>query len=480
MRHRVSTRLLLTVLLLGSASGCDDDEEYGLPGVGDDDGGSQHDASESDAAAGSDASVDAAEPADGGDGDGGTTDGIGPTIAVTSPAIGGMVVGDLTLRVTVTDDDGVAVGSVSATIAGTGVFEMAPVADSETEWEGTFPTTELTGLVFPTIVVRAADTGGSESQFGFSVVLDNEGPWLSLDPPRIREAKRNEDLDPGEGPLLCSQSFDPVGSDAASDGETVAQLVELRARIEDVGNNGTATSTVYVPHAGIDDARVQLYVLDDSERALIVDSDGDGTCDAINPTIVPTIVPTVGNEAAVLDLAPAPASGLSYYPAEMPDGDEFAGFNQGCAFGEDDEAPDVVCYAADNVTRIPFTPFGQLPMIYVPRPIDDNACMGYAFDAVATNIADGWACVAAIAYDNLGNHRVSPVMRICIDHDGVGGECGAGAPGAPFIAEAADRPSCTGTIDSGGTVDSDAPCGAPRTFWSSGEVGNYELLRTDL
>src|SRR5262249_45081413 len=156
-------------------------------------------------------------------------------------------------------------------------------------WVGTFDTTVLAGLVYPTIVVRADDLGGLESQLGYEIALDNAAPIAALDPPDIRAAKINQ------GSLLCSERFDPLGSDAPDDGEGVAQLIEFRGRVVDLPNTGTATSNVELPISGID--TVALYVLDDTTQPLIVDSDNDGQCDEINPHIVPAVVPTASNEA---------------------------------------------------------------------------------------------------------------------------------------------------------------------------------------
>jgi hypothetical protein len=49
--------------------------------------------------------------------------------------------------------------------------------------------------------------------------------------------------------------------------------------------------------------------------------------------------------------------------------------------------------------------------------------VGNQFDAFANNVHDGWACMAVRAADKLGNVQVSRVLRVCVDHDGVGNEC---------------------------------------------------------
>ncbi|HVV86317.1 MAG TPA: hypothetical protein VHE35_24845 [Kofleriaceae bacterium] len=474
MRFAITSSIggLLTAIL---ACGCGSDDDFHVPPGQLDDGGHVDappvdGAIDGDVDAEVDAAIDAAidapidAPA--------TTDGIGPAITALNPLAGQMVAGTMTLRVNVLDPDGVDADSVIATIGGTD--EITLLHDgTTTEWVGHYDTTALAGVVFPTIIVRAADKGGSESQFGFSIVLDNEGPLASLDPPRIREAA----LDPA-GHLICSRSFDPVGGDAPSDGETVAQLVELRARVQDIGNAGTTTSTVLIPTAGIDDATVQLYVFDDADGALLVDSDGDGVCDEINPHIVPALVPVVSNEAAVVNLVPVTPSGTSFAPADMSM-DPYVGLNlMACTAGTDTHVPSQLCVPADGVIRVPGTALGNLPMIYVPPPVTDDACLGFAFDAIADHIHDGWACAAVVSSDHLGNQRVSPVLRVCVDSDH-NQDHGCGAPTS--IAPPALRPACTGTLGAGGVVTAQ-PCTPPLNFATIAPPmpGDYELIRTDL
>ena len=75
------------------------------------------------------------------------------------------------------------------------------------------------------------------------------------------------------------------------DGCAVPQVFDLRARIEDAGNR--AEGLKHPPTAGVDPGTTGLYVLDDTAQPLVVDADGDGVCDAINPRLVPTTTPPV-------------------------------------------------------------------------------------------------------------------------------------------------------------------------------------------
>jgi hypothetical protein len=417
-----------------------------------------------------DAAIGDGQSPDGGTGDAslggsdGSTDGAvdpnGPTITVVSPTPGSINAGTVRFVLTIEDPDGVDPASVTTTVAGT--YSVALFPGETDQWVGNFDSLPLAGLVFPAVVVRAADLAGNENQLGFIFALDNVPPVAEIDPPFIREWKRSS-----EGVVECSQSFDPVGGDAANDGESVAQLVELRARIQDRANGGSASSSVAVPYAGVDDSTVRIYVLDDSDRPLIVDTDGDGRCDAINPTIVPTVVPNSSNEAAVVDLIAIEAAGAS----DFSEIDAVAGGNMVCNVGEAPDPPTELCFAADGVTRVPQT-FDGFPVIYSIPPSTEFGCMGYAFDTLASNISDGWACAAIESGDNLGNLSVSPVVRLCVDADGDQVEC----PPWRTISAVDQRPDCTGTYDPGtGTVTS-TPCSPPDEFYDSGVTGEYELF----
>jgi hypothetical protein len=113
-------------------------------------------------------------------------------------------------------------------------------------------------------------------------------------------------------------------------------------------------------------------------------------------------------------------------------------------------------------------------------PADTLNCMGYAFDAIAAHISDGWACVAVVATDALGNRSVSPALRVCIDSD-QNGDCASGSFGP--------APDCTGTYNSATSTVSSTACtfrpyavgaGArPQRFYNSGSPTDLELIPAD-
>ena len=395
---------------------------------------------------------------DGGPGDGsvidGPADGTKPSITIVSPAPGALLAGEMRLVVDVEDDTGIS--NVTATIAGTHQIPMQ--LDSGKRYVGTFDTLVLAGLVAPTIVVRAVDLGGAMTELGYSIVLDNNPPLAAFDPANVRLSRI------AQGNLECSAAFDPVGNDAPNDGESVPQLVELRTRVLDLSNTGTISTPLFIPQAGT--SKVEMFVFDDSSKPLAVDSTGDGVCDTINPQIVPATVPMLPSEAAVIELVEITPVGTGFFSP----GTVFGGNNVSCGTGMDPMPPPQLCFG-ESVTvsiRVPFTAEGQ---IYGIPPASESNCLGFAFDNLASNIADGWACVAVLVEDALGNRSVSAPLRVCIDSDNNGAE-GCGPYGS--INPPAERPNCTGTYNPSTGVVTNTPC-TPKAFPRSTIPNEFEL-----
>lgn len=399
---------------------------------------------------------------DGGTPDGGVTDGgvtldgatnsSEPEITVVAPPAGALIAGVMRLEVTVTDPDGVA--SVTATIGASGTIPMTRTAPTSDTWSGVYDTAALAGVVAPTILVRAVDSIGTQGQRGFAVTLDNAPPLVAFDPPNVRLIQTT---DTG---FACSEDFDPVGGDAPNDGEVVPQLVELRARSTDLPNTGTANTTLFIPYAGVQ--RVQMYVLDDTTRPLVVDTDGDGFCDNINPDIKPTATPVLATEAALVTLEAVPGGGAASFQPDTIGSSNAAR----CAPGNATETPEPLCFGELFATVAIDTPFTDEPEVFGIGPADMFNCLGYAFDTVANNVDEGWACVAAVATDNLGNRSVSAPLRICVDANN-SGDCGGGLGTTSSLT----RPACTGTVTAG--VVTATAC-TPRAY---GTVGNdFEII----
>jgi len=381
-----------------------------------------------------------------------------PVITLISPLPGTIHRGTVRIEVTVTDADGVA--DVRATV-GAQTVPFTRITAGQPNFQGFLDTIPLAGLVSPTIVIRAEDTIADFSTYGFQIVLDNVGPLASLDPPNVRITKELAMADPVFD--HCSDDFDPLGPDAPNDGEAVPQLFELRARITDLGNTGTLNSTLFIPNAGV--ASAQLYVFDDTTKPLVVDTNGDTFCDAINPTIVPATVPMVANEAAVIALSAIAPTGDATYGV-----DTFGGGNAATCqlVTPTPVAPPALCLGEPLSSVVIKTPFSGMTQIYGLPLVDSFNCLGFAFDARATGISDGWACAAVRTTDGVGNVAVSAPIRVCIDYDGVGNECHALGTIAPT-----GLPPCTGTV-TGGVVTATA-C-TPRSYFRSATANEFELI----
>jgi hypothetical protein len=347
-------------------------------------------------------------------------DNQGPSITMTVPAVGTIIGSITTIAAVVTDPAGVLDSSVVAVIAhGDETFTVPLDPDPTTagRYSHQFDT-RLFNVhdLYPTVSFRASDLLGNQSSIGYTVALDNTPPLADLDPSthfRVRVKSG--------GIWTCSWEFDPLGSDAVDDGAKTAQIFDVRARVEDRGNTPFSGGADVIPISLVDPGRVELLVLDDTTQPLVVDSDGDGVCDKINPLLVPTTTPMSSKDALLVNLIPIPSAGhsdMTSDPSILNDP------TLPCEPGTDAAHPDPLCYTTDLTMAIPYTT-GAEPAIWTLAPVVPSGlqCVGNQFDAFANNLHDGWACMAVRAADKLGNVQVSRVLRVCVDHDGVGNEC---------------------------------------------------------
>ena len=138
-------------------------------------------------------------------------------------------------------------------------------------------------IVFPTISFRASDQVGNETVVGYDFVVDNIPPVADLDSLNVRDSCRRTAT--ARTPSIRS-ALDRHLGDMPNDGVVVPQVFDLRARVEDDGNAPAGLKGL--PIAGLDPDETNVYILDDTTQPLVVDIDGDGTCDAINPKLIPT------------------------------------------------------------------------------------------------------------------------------------------------------------------------------------------------
>jgi hypothetical protein len=376
----------------------------------------------------------------------------GPVISQTSPRDGQVIGGVIRISAKVTDRASVLGPSVVAFIGNKNQegfeIELLPEAGATGVFSALFDTRKLTAcrpapdtslcLVWPNLSFRAADVLGNETVLAYDLAVDNQPPTIDLDPPSMRVTK----FDPLVGGWVCSYAFDPVGpshrlGDMPDDGCGVGQTFDLRARVEDQGNR--ATGLKLAPIATVEPSSVVAYVLDDTSQALAVDIDGDGACDAVNPRLIPTTMPPrQSNEILAVRLAPLKPTGEADF---TPDPSLAA---SSCPPGIDLARPAPLCLQQELTLALGYAAAsGPEPALWAIEPIDGGWCVGSQFDAHANEIADGWACLAVVATDKVGNASVSHPLRVYIDRSAGSLQNRAGLCPLP-PASAGPPPDCTG------------------------------------
>lgn len=382
-----------------------------------------------DLSAGGGSSTDMARARDLGGTDGALDDTTGPTIVIVTPAVGDFVSGVFTVAATITDPSGVDPSSVIAEFGNNPNATVSLKHATGDTYTALFDVHTLaTNYVLAAISVRAKDLAGNESQLGEEVVVDIVKPWMTMNSALTMNVSKHDST----GAIECSRPFSPVGSDAAYDGQVVQQLITLRARIEDHGNE--APGLAIERFSRIDPTSVQLFVIhDDGQTALAVDTDGNGFCDDVNPLLIPTAGPVMmQGEALSLQLAPIPSQGTPDYELGTA-----TSFCPKVGDAATTTPPKSIC------TDTPMTyalVYGSPPdpAIWTLPPVktgDPNDCSGYQLDA-ANQLPEGPACVITRASDKAGNVEVSFPLHICIDFNG--GKCGG------FTAK---PERCTGVLD---------------------------------
>jgi hypothetical protein len=385
----------------------------------------------------------------------------GPAIVLTRPEPGEIVGDIMRISATVIDPAGVLDASVIAVIGDDtqpALFNIQLKPDGAGTYSSFFDTRKLTKctdppirsevcVVYPTISFRASDELGNERAISYNFTVDNIAPVADLDPPRLRSFRIEERF-------VCSHEFDPLGNgthvgDMPNDMTRVAQVFDLRARIEDDGNH--AVGLKVTPISLVDPDKTAVYVLDDTENhVLIVDTDGDGWCDAINPLLIPTTEPPVTNDQVLkIRLVPIEREGVANF---TPDSTLPTNF---CRSGLDPTLPQPLCIGNQPTIAIGYA--GSEPAIWSLEDVDVNWCFGKPFDSFANNISQGWACIAVATTDFANNSSVSPPLRVDIDYDGLDDM----NPPRPFGFNTPGRgtpPACTGTYDRVTNTVTPAPC----------------------
>ena len=290
-----------------------------------------------------------------------------------------------------------------------------PLTLEEGIYSAEFPTQNLVGMLYPTIEVVARDKLGNENTVGYEFALDNAPPVVALESPNIVMKRRIAD-----GTSQCSWPFNPLGLSAITDhevikpGEKFGLLFFARARIEDDGNGGG--EGVHIPIGGIDDETTKLYILSSKglgagHRLVTRVSDHDSACQ-INPAVEPDPADPLPEQAVVQRLVPIAVSGIPDFTpgASVPN----------CPDGTETSIPEPRCGNGDDLDPTYWIPAScGSPAIYAVNEYSSTSpilCAGGPFDV--RNLPDGYACLAAVASDQLGNTATSKPLAICINASG--------------------------------------------------------------
>jgi hypothetical protein len=398
----------------------------------------------------------------------------GPVFESTEPADGSVVGGVITLRARLRDSAGVLGPSVMAVIGNKAdalfKVQLVPDASEPGVWSALFDTTKLTVckpapdqslcIVRPSLSFRAADRLGNEANVAYEIAVDNHPPVADLDPPEMRIWTFDRDA----RKEICSWAFDPLGpyrrlGDMPNDGCAVPQLFDLRARIEDRGNRGDGLKIE--PIAEVDPRTAGVFVLHDTAQPLVVDMDGDGVCDVINPKLAPTTSPPASsNEVLLLRLAAVAPKGSADFTAD-PTLLTAAGMNAwpGCNPGTAPQSPGPLCATQAVSLAVGYwTAKGPLSAIWTVEPVENAGlyCLGSQLDTHANQIPDRrWVCIAAAASDRNGNQGVSRPLRVWLQQRGLP----QGGPTCPLPPPAAGpAPDCSGTYNRQTGEVSNRPC----------------------
>jgi hypothetical protein len=262
-----------------------------------------------------------------------------------------------------------------------------------------------------TLNIDAKDVAGNGA-VGKSLLMniDNQPPLVSLDPPKVRLITNTSTT------RYCSKAFDPLGEEAVSDTENVGLLPLFRAFILERTN--TADGLKLLVFSGVDPVTPHLYLQNDPAKGVIIDTNNDGICDAINPELKGT------TRSIALD--PIPAVGA---------GDTNAGVN----LSDDPPVPsDWVCtprgvdvkgLCGDNGSDLDavagefvqvgdtLTNLSAIWGVQVGAP-QSLTCTGRQWELSPSFAKEGWQCLAGSASDMVGNEGISPPLRVCFDEPG--------------------------------------------------------------
>jgi hypothetical protein len=337
-------------------------------------------------------------------------DGEGPVIAIQSPSNEQVVGGRVQLKFSVSDQlSGVNPDSVVIELNGreNHYGEGGTWSREGNNYVFLFDSTqaEEDSKIQATITIRASDeVGNSSDGESLIVYLDNVPPLVDLDPSHVRELREVN------GKPFCSLAFDPVGDLSANDEALVYDVQRIRALVADRTNEAPGQNILY--YSSQDKDSVYVYLQPDVEEPLLIDTDGDGTCDELIET---------RNDLPFQHLSPLYPGGSAWYgPAGSDVESERFPKPPICEYEGVTPAPDALCANESDMWRVVSWPVtATIPMIYsVGNNAAGDSCTGTDWE-IGQFVEEGWFCVAARAEDHAGNVGISRPLRLCFDN-GIG------------------------------------------------------------
>ncbi|HEY6728521.1 MAG TPA: hypothetical protein VI197_31135 [Polyangiaceae bacterium] len=325
-------------------------------------------------------------------------DSTGPAIAIASPGDGAVVGGTVNLVIALPEDaSGINLDTLEVQLNDT-TYPYDPDgtwAISEGEAVFQFEAAALGGGAQITVNVRVEDNAGNVSPGASSLFyLDEYGPIVMLDPPNFRALNSN-----GQ----CSYSFDPLGS-SPNQGARVDSTEVYRALVWD-RTNSAGGSVLHM--AGADRGSVQLFIRK-PDSPLVVDTTGDDVCDDIADA----------DALAFQDLAPLGADGSPWFgDAEEDPGPDVPPRGE-CPGGTSANPPNYLCDdESDLRTVVHHSTEPSESVVYAIAPGQDSPlCKGLEWELTTVFPGyEGWVCLAARAFDEVGNRGVSKPLAVCVD-----------------------------------------------------------------
>jgi hypothetical protein len=337
-----------------------------------------------------------------------TLDDDPPAIAVVSPANQTLVGGTVVLTVKITDAHGVKLSSVKGNI-NSGLYSLDDWTENEGVYTARFDTGPISaGLSQISIEITAEDElGNANTGVPLELLLDNVPPFVSLDPPLVREITYGS-------PAKCSAEFDPVGDDATNDRDVVDDSSLYRMMVADETNHTVGENNFHM--AEIDPDTAMLFAQGNTEIPLLIDTNDDGICDEINSDLDGADAPLQRTMKALTPTGSAFYSNALSFDEDDPDK---------CTAGSDTQAHALLCSSMHpaELTRIIAQPFTTqtLPTIYASG-VNVNmpgtlACAGETWQ-LGQALGEGWICLAGRIKDKVGNVGVSAPLRVCVDKAG--------------------------------------------------------------